>query len=259
MTTDNIQKIVKWLISERKALSQRDLAVKLGYNPSSFSQIIRGHVPVSDKFIRRLTNFDPRVNEEWVRTGEGIMVRELDDYARMMAELDEKPTIIQKLPYGMIYFERDERLYLQACHVPASDFKEFAQMTGNRDKPWEGGKEVYEMERITTKRCLSFDVEGTSMDTGGRRSFMKGDKVLAVELERGEWDSKIDFKHHPYWVVVLENFVLLKEIVAQDNERNTLTLHSINPSPEFKDFTIETDLIKALYMVIVKKTRQVFY
>jgi transcriptional regulator with XRE-family HTH domain len=55
-------------------LDKRDLAAKLGYNVSSFSQIINGRVPISDKFIERFLNFATMIDEKWLLTGEGDML-----------------------------------------------------------------------------------------------------------------------------------------------------------------------------------------
>ena len=48
---EKLKKVVAWLISSGYATSQRDLAEKMGYRESSFSQILNGHVPISDKFL----------------------------------------------------------------------------------------------------------------------------------------------------------------------------------------------------------------
>lgn len=64
-----------FLIFSKSALDKRDLAQKLGYNVSSFSQIINGRVPVSDKFIERLLEFAPDINDQWLLLGEGDMLQ----------------------------------------------------------------------------------------------------------------------------------------------------------------------------------------
>ena len=46
---ERLRRVVNWLIAQGKAGSQRELAKVLGYNASAFSQVINGHVPLSDK------------------------------------------------------------------------------------------------------------------------------------------------------------------------------------------------------------------
>ena len=60
----------------------------------------------------------------------------------------------------------------------------------------------------------------------------------------------------PYWVVVFESSVLLKQLIGQDLEQGMLTFHSLNPSPEYADFTISENDVRHLYYVIKKKPRQ---
>lgn len=70
-----VSEIVKYLIFSKVALDKKDLSQKLGYNASSFSQIINGRVPVSDKFIERLMELAPGINEDWLTKGEGEMLK----------------------------------------------------------------------------------------------------------------------------------------------------------------------------------------
>ena len=57
-------------------------------------------------------------------------------------------------------------------------------------------------------------------------------------------------------MVVFGTNVLLKQIIDQDMKNGTFTFHSLNPSPEYADFTINEDDVRHLYYVIKKKPRQ---
>lgn len=70
-----VSDVIRFLIFSKVALDKQDLAQKLGYNVSSFSQIINGRVPLSNKFVDKLIEFAPNINEEWLRTGEGEMLK----------------------------------------------------------------------------------------------------------------------------------------------------------------------------------------
>lgn len=69
-----IKKVINWLIYKEVAVSEKDLADKLGYTKSSFSQLVTGKVPLSDKFIGKLCSLDENINKVWIRTGEGQML-----------------------------------------------------------------------------------------------------------------------------------------------------------------------------------------
>ena len=71
---ERVIKIVDWLIFEGKIKSRRELASVLDYTESSLSQILNGKVALSEKFIKKLSMMDGRINESWIMTGSGDML-----------------------------------------------------------------------------------------------------------------------------------------------------------------------------------------
>lgn len=71
---ERINKIIKWYIFLELVENNADLSVKLGYQPSYFSQILGGKVPISEKFITKLCSLDDNINKVWILTGEGNML-----------------------------------------------------------------------------------------------------------------------------------------------------------------------------------------
>lgn len=70
-----LKKIVKWLIFSGFGDNEKEIAELLGYKKSSFSQIMNGKVPISDKFIDNITSIDSNINKVWIKTGEGSMLK----------------------------------------------------------------------------------------------------------------------------------------------------------------------------------------
>lgn len=70
-----IKKAINWLIYQEIAENERDLSERLGYTKSSFSQIVNGKVPLSEKFVGKLCSLDENLNSVWILTGEGDMFR----------------------------------------------------------------------------------------------------------------------------------------------------------------------------------------
>ena len=68
-----IKKVINWLIYKEIGESEKEIAERLGYTKSSFSQIVNGKVPLSDKFISKLCSLDENINLVWVQSGEGEM------------------------------------------------------------------------------------------------------------------------------------------------------------------------------------------
>ena len=73
---EKLKKVIFWLISQGIENSQEDLANKLGYNPSSVSQIITGIKPLSNKFANKLITLSEKINLDYLLTGEGEMLKE---------------------------------------------------------------------------------------------------------------------------------------------------------------------------------------
>lgn len=71
----NVIKAVDWLIFDRQAKNRRELAEKLGYTESSFSQILNGKVAVSSRFIKKILDFDNRLNPDWFTVGQEPMLK----------------------------------------------------------------------------------------------------------------------------------------------------------------------------------------
>lgn len=69
--TTRLKKAINWLIFQEIAENERALADLLGYTKSSFSQIVNGKVPLSDKFLSALCSLDENINDVWIKTGEG--------------------------------------------------------------------------------------------------------------------------------------------------------------------------------------------
>lgn len=69
--TMRLRKVINWLIFNDIADSEKALADLLGYTKSSFSQIVNGKVPLSEKFLTALCSLDENINKVWVKTGEG--------------------------------------------------------------------------------------------------------------------------------------------------------------------------------------------
>lgn len=70
---ERIRKVVNWLIYKGVAVNDRELSDLLGYTKTSFSQIVNGKTPLSDKFIAKICRLDDNLNEVWISTGEGSM------------------------------------------------------------------------------------------------------------------------------------------------------------------------------------------
>lgn len=72
---ERVKKLCKWLIYIGYADNDAELATKLGYTKSSFSQIINEKVPLSDKFIDKICAVNENINKVWIYTENGEMLK----------------------------------------------------------------------------------------------------------------------------------------------------------------------------------------
>jgi transcriptional regulator with XRE-family HTH domain len=88
-----VSKVIKWLIFNDFAENDRDLAAKLGYNVTYFSQIKSGKTKISEQFIERLCESDVNLNKIWVLNGKGEMLRKNEAAEKKLIPLYNAGTI----------------------------------------------------------------------------------------------------------------------------------------------------------------------
>ncbi len=234
-------------IIQSENVSTSGFAKRIGFNQSNLSKILSGTRGVPTKLLDAILN-NTNINRTWLLTGEGAMLRGYSDVIPASTAQMEEYTITKN---GTTFLKRqDGHLIMQVPLVPiealGSPADEYATLT--IDHEWE--KTLFEVDEVHHGKYFAFRVSGNSMDDGTRRSFEKGDIVLVRELERDQWMPKLRFGDWPFWVIVFGNCIRIKQIVSQDEETGAITLHSLNPSPEYTDFTLQLNQISRLFNVV---------
>lgn len=143
-----IKKVVKWLIGEGYANTQKEVGRLLGYaNESAFSQVINGHTDLPADFLSRLCALDDRINILWVEHGEGPMLK-----ASATAQVEPAPASPAGAQPDMVTIPREvwEVIRNQAASLQEKDallrektemlkektemLKETAESFGRRDR-----------------------------------------------------------------------------------------------------------------------------
>ena len=93
-----VKKVVNWLIYEGFAANEKEVADKLGYTKSSFSQIVTGKVPLSGKFLKKLCSANADINESWIQSGLGEMLysemEEDQDFLDYLEDSEQKSKMV---------------------------------------------------------------------------------------------------------------------------------------------------------------------
>jgi len=76
---ENLKKIIFWLTSQGIIKSQDDLANKLGYNPSSVSQIVTGKKTISKKFAKKISGLSKKINIDYLFGGNKMLNDEVSE------------------------------------------------------------------------------------------------------------------------------------------------------------------------------------
>jgi phage repressor protein C with HTH and peptisase S24 domain len=248
METTVKQRLIEYL--KLKGIGQNRFEKMAGLSIGYISKL---RIEPSPTKLRGIINAAPDLNQEWLLTGKGEML--VTDVTPMRkSELEE----YTETKAGLKFFTREDgQIVMKVPVVPiaalGSPEDEFAELV----KEHEGDTVSVVVDSVHHGSYVAFCVDGDSMDDGTRDSFERGDIVVVRELSRDKWLPKLHFKDWPYWVVCFGNNVRLKQIVAHDGP--TITCHSINPSPEYTDFTLNLDDVQRLFNVVKKVPKEINY
>lgn len=250
-------KVINFIL-EREKLKAGTFAKAIGVTPTQIYDLQSGKTKkISESIANKIVNAFPIYNKVWVLTGSGSPIEES---LQQVPIRDDDGEFFTENHNNVKFYNLVDRYRMVVKLVPFAAYGRFANECDTLEAEKEGWEEEsFETDKIVHGKYFAFEVKGESMDDGTRNSFEEGDRVLVRELDRMHWKDGLRFNDHPYWVVVFDSSVLIKQIVAQDLEKGKITFHSLNPSPEYSNFTLEMDKIRALYYVLQKKPRTVKY
>lgn len=225
--TKRIKLAVNWLISQGVVHSQQAIGELCGVsNKSYLSQLVNGRV-FNREFINKFSKIDDRLNEDWLLTGEGEMlkVKEHESNARIIG--------------GTFSVGQRDNEVIMVNYVPVTAMATFIESVGSAEETdfdkfpiVPRGTEMKE----TDKLCI-FEVEGDSMYP----TIPSGALILAKEIPERSW-------HYAEGVVVAvyDEFVVVKRI-----RRNSLGIDSLlvlrSDNEKYGDMTVQLSDIRVLY------------
>ena len=232
------QSLIKMLeeIRFRDKLNQQQVAERVHVSSQHLSDVKNGRFPLSD-------DLRDRFYEEFTY----LRAEERNVTPMRKSELEEYTTTKAGLKF---YTREDGQLLMKVPIVPISALGSPADEYQQILEDFDGELVTIEVNEVHHGSYIAFRIEGDSMDDGTWNGFRKGDTVVVRELSRDKWLPKLHIKDWPFWVVVFGNNVRIKQIISQDETTGAITLHSLNPSPEYTDFTLRLDDISRLFNVV---------
>lgn len=256
MKTTVKQRLIEFI--RYKGISQRKFEEVIGASNGYINNISKG---IGGIKLQKILSAFPELSQRWLLTGEGSMlvdgqsqqhpqqapdVPEFLSNAVRSEEITDLVYAAENKHGGIFYRDGRGQLYMSAPHAEFAARGEFPNEADSLEPNGEWTREVYKVDKVARGRYISFTVLGNSMDNGQFKSLRDGDKVLTRELERDNWRT-LRAGDHRYWVIVFDTSVLIKEIASFDAATGNITCHSLNPSPEYHDFTLNLDNVRHLF------------
>lgn len=205
---ERVKEVVNWIIFEKIAKTRKEIAQMIGYTESSFSQIINSKVPLSDSFVKNLSNIDHRINVNWLFTGEGEMLNQ--EKLEPNAILIENPNFIMVSVVGQ---------YAAAGYLAG-----FADEAYIEELP----KVPFFIDHEVKGNYMGFEVRGDSMDDNSVNSIIEGDTLICRQIKPDLWHNKLHIQKWYFVIVHKEEGIIVKQIVDHNPETGDITIHSLN-------------------------------
>lgn len=121
-----IRKLINWYIFQEIGKNDAEIAAKLGYKQSSLSQILKGKVPISKRFVDQLCSLDKNINKLYI-SGKGSMLKNeallsenISDYPNPFI----KEMILKKVGLPLITMEEASK-FPQIVEMEVSSTEQF--------------------------------------------------------------------------------------------------------------------------------------
>lgn len=230
--------IISYLKSNKHIETQKELGFNMGFETESgFSQVVNGKVPFSETLYSKFETLYPFINVEWLRTGEGEMLKG-DGVGKRMKEPSVQP--VPEENYMMVEYED---LSVKAGLLGGSDINILPEKK-TRLVPREYAKGYY----------LVVSVSGNSMDDGTKRSLSDGEEILIRQFEDRMENLPIRNK---LFVIVTNEGAVVKQVKNINKEEKKITCHSFNP--QWEDYTIEFSDVLQIFIVEKKVSSKIVF
>lgn len=252
----SINERIKMLV-EQSFKSVRAYAEFANIAQTTLNDCIKGFTEPKFGLIDKIINAEPNINTDWLLTGRGDMYYKENKTEGLIHAFDaeQEPYFVNSS--GVKYYEMPNGRF--RMRVPLIPIKAYAKYVDEyRDAEFVNDLEQVEfiVDKIGLGRYYAFEIKGDSMDDGSKRSICDKDIVLARELSKDYWRDRLRNDEYPFWIIMLDNTIVCKQIIKQDIENCEITCHSLNPSPEYADFALSMNEINQLCNIVARQSVQ---
>ncbi|MGG5577693.1 hypothetical protein ACPDHL_10165 [Myroides sp. C15-4] len=267
---DKIQRLneaIKWVVFEGLAKNHTDLAQKLGYKKSSFSQIINGRVNISTSFINRLVTFAPILNRKWLLSGEGSLFLSQpkivqDEVVKghmkginLLLENDatycsksEIPEILYNKRGNTFVFYQGGKMNIEVFKIPFSAHQTYVShlLAVNQLRQHFASSE-FGVDYFELGYYQAFEIIGDTMNGGNIEDTPDGAEVLAREINKDLWQGGFRSTKYGFILVTKEHF-LHKDIGYYNSETGMLQLSSRNANYGVMEYPLN-DVLQIFHVI----------
>lgn len=240
-----------------KGLSIYQLERDLGFSNGALRKAIQRKSDLKNETINKLIELYPDLNEDFLRKGEGEILRSLikGDEASPIDLIDEDD--VSKNARGTEFRELDNGMLLMTIPL-VPEYAYAGYLNGWKDAEFieELPKHSIVVDKRHSGKYRAFAVRGDSMDNDRKDAISVGDIVTGRNVDKKLWESKLHFHKYPDFVIVHQDGIVIKRIVRHDVENGIIDCTSLNEDKKFyPDFSIKLSEVYELYN-IVKQEKQ---
>jgi transcriptional regulator with XRE-family HTH domain len=207
--------------------------------------------------LNKIISAYPQYSLDWLMTGKGNMLRprsysDTGEGSSFVSTPEESYFVIRD---GLQYAEMPNgKFRIRVPLVPAKAYSAYLDSCLSAGFLSSLDMTEFIVDKIDAERYLAFEVKGDSMDDGSRRSICDRDIVLVREPERNSRNERLLDDDYPFWIIVVDNAIICKQITAYNADRQEIACRSLNPSPEYADFCLPLAQVRQLCNIIAKQS-----
>jgi transcriptional regulator with XRE-family HTH domain len=246
----------------REIIRHEDISVETfskitGISKYTLDSMFKKETNPSFENLNKIISAYTQYSLDWLITGKGNMLK-TNIYS--MLDPDTTAVSVPEEPYfvvrnGLQYAELSNGKYrIRAPFIPIKTYAQYCAKYNDNDFLSKLDTVDFVVDKIEDGRKIAFEVKGDSMDDDSKRSICGHDVVLVEELPQNNWPDKLPNDDYPFWIIVLENAIICKQITGYDSKKGEIACHSLNPSPEYADFFLPVEQAFQICNIIAKQS-----